>query len=756
MANLIRRLLGQAAEGPKPGAPTIRPKAPEAPPAPVQQGRPATLLEAKPAAVAPEAKPAAVAPEGKELPTQLTQEHLDSLTKKSVVAKQAKRASTADIGHEMMISGMLSGPQTHIFNLTDNTIKSITAPLETATKAMVSILRQPKDKTYLRESVYQAYGLFHGYAQALRFAGMRAKQTIPGIPSESIGASLQRVGLSEDLAKTSKISSRERNITGEKILGTGEGLLSKVVDGVGAVVNVPGTMLNSVDMAGKIAHYNRIQFGQAAHLVAEGKAKNFHDAWNMIQNDPNVDKLAVQQAIEWTYQGEPSSYIKWILSPEADKTPFLRWVVPFRRAIANIYEHTLERSPLILTSPTLTKKLFSPDPAVADTARAKLLFGMTALTSMAMLLNDHMTGPLPGGEGLAEGLAGGISPKGRDASNMWERAYGKASSLRLFGRTWETREMGVYGNFLELIGAFNQWNANIFTPPPFKNDYRNLTEQYMADFMSFVTPVMEVLYDDHWGKNLVEFMASVSEAVNEGDPSKVVRFLERNLVKAIPIVGSGPMLDYAKSQDPYAKRKIEAGHEFFAQIPSLRKRIPNVYTWDGLPFVEDKYEFSQDSGRSVLDTAYGPKEDLDIIMGNLQVQFDPPQDSVSLQGIDGKRFRKFMNATEWREFNEMRQTGPAGDGFGVRQYIQETVINQPTWETDEPFTKKHNIETAYRAYVSLCRKAYFGFTAEEPNGIGSRLIYQRQDQIDYIPGSDPRVNQSTMERLKGRFNNSGE
>lgn len=636
-----------------------------------------------------------------------------------LVAKQ--RATVGGAALEVMISGMLSGPQTHLYNMVDNTVKAVTAPMETAVKAAISIGRKPEDKTYAREAVYQAGGLIHGFMQSISYAGHRVKSAIPGLPSESKEQVFQRMGISEELGLSSKIGLEERMITGEKILGTDKGFMASMVDALGSVVNVPGTALNEEDMIFKIANYNSAHFGQAARLQAQNPDLSFKDAIAQVYGDAAKTKEAVQYADYMTYTGKPDSYINFILSPTADKIPGLRYIVPFRRAIANIFEHTLERSPLILTSPTLTAKLVSKDPAVADTARSKLLFGMTALTAMSALLTDSMTGPAPYDSelGVTEGQATGIAPNNAVQKDMWDRAYGQPETLRLGGATLSTRELGFYGNFLKLVGVYNQWNANVRVPDALKPDVRNEADRFLKEYGQFVMPIVEIMYDNHWSKNLVEFMAVLDKSVNTDSFGPLVAFLERQGMRAVPVIGSVAMGDIAKYHDPVKKRIKSPGDAFLANVPGLRETLTNQYTWDGWGMIEDKLRYSN-GVRNLVDVPYGPQDDLNATMANLGVVLTDISDSINeTNDMTGQRTPVFMTPEEWDTFNTYRKTG-FGGFYTVRDWIRRTTTESEMWDLyPQPFRRKAMIEKAYAKYVEMAR-AYLRNTTMT-DGIGARM-----------------------------------
>lgn len=626
------------------------------------------------------------------------------------------KPSMLTLGHEMMISGMLSGPQTHMFNMTDNAVKSILYPLETATRGILSVGRKPENKTYLREAVYEAFGQFTGWGKSLKYAGARIKTRLPGQVSESPEQTLARQGHDPGLMQATKTGLHERNITGEKVLGTSEGLLAKSVDALGALINIPGTALNHADVMGKIGNYNRLRAGQAANLHAQGKFKTYDEAWNAIIEDPNMSKKMVELSKEAVYQGDPDSYLKWILSDSADGVPGLRWVVPFRRAIANLLEHTIERTPLIVTSPTLMKKLMSKDPVIADTARSKFVFGMTALTGIAMMTDSMLTGAAPDGK------------PNRDA---WLRVFKEEDTLNIGDESFNLRNFGVYGNMMRVIARYQQWVAN--KPiPEFEKDASGESERYMKEFGQFINPIVDVMYDNHWGKNMVEFFALISEAVEEQDGTRLAKFFERNASRMIPVIGTTPSINVAKKNFPYSTRSDRVGDILAAQVDGLRELIPVDYTWDGHQMLVASM-MKGETGHKLMENKYGPLDKIDEEIVRVGAQLPTTKRYMVMpSAIKGKSIRKFFSPQEWKDFNTLRLTGFAGMP-GIKEFMKTSLLDTPYYQDKLKHKqfKAWEIEAHYGIYSGMMTE-YFKGTTSSGTGIGTRLLDQYKSQIEVL------------------------
>ena len=661
-----------------------------------------------------------------------------------------------DMMYESMVAGMLTGTQTHIFNFADNTFKAISSPLETAARGVLSMGRNSTDKTYLREAAYEAFGTMVGFSSAVKYGARRLASRVPGMSSESAEATLMRMGKPKELTASNKLGLSQRAFTAENIIGTREGLMAKTLDTLGAAINLPGTALNASDIMAKMANYERLKYGKAANLVGQGKFKTTAEARKFIDNDPTTVKELIKGAEYWTYTGNPDSYIKFILSDAADNTPGLRWVVPFRRAIANLYEHTLERSPLIATSPTLMKKLVDPDPAVADTARSRLLFGTTAIASMGLLLDGKLRGVGPDvDKGQFEIV--GSAPSGRINRDIWFRDFeGKEEDTILIGNErLNLRMFGPYGEFIRTIGLYQKFVAN--TPvPEFKNDERGEYEEYIKRFGDFVAPVVEVLYDNHWGKNLVEFIGALKEAVDRDDPSyaPLIKFTARNGVNAIPLAGSVASRNFAQEGGfglegiPYQVEKRTPFDELASRNRATRAKMRPLYTWDGRPMMESRMHKGHKVRNMVADSPY-TKTKLDRLMVSLGVELPETKmylDKVNTVNGVGVPARKYFDDDEWKEFNSIRAIGDPQAGIpSVREFLNSTLINTKQFQrmiqevldkgegaAKASFIMKREIEIYYAAHMSMIREYYIGKTSRSDKGFGKQLLEESKKRAEAV------------------------
>lgn len=585
--------------------------------------------------------------------------------------KQPKyeRSTPSDILFEVAANGMLSSTSTQITNALSTAAQAIMAPIDTAAKALVTMFNKPQDKVYLSEVVGDIYGLTLGTYKAMQYMGRRSLQAFPGM-METAEASAARYGISPGLNASKKLDYVNRRISSRGMALDESSVLGKLTDAIGSVVNLPSSLLNASDLSFKIIHDTRHKTRWAAHEVAVGNYRTHDEAMQAAIDNIDVSRRAVKEAEYYTFTGKPNMPIfSWVTDAAMEKLPGLRWVIPFKRTIANIGEQMIERSPLALASPTMLRRLTSSDAAERATAQSRLLAGSAILTSAAYMFGENLNG---------------AAPKDRINREAWEKLYGPEHSLKFKDGTFSLDNLGIVGMQLKAVGMYRQMLETL----PDKEFDPDMNEALMEKIGMYVAPIAEALYSSHFSKNLAEFFEVFERAREMDSVAPIEQWAERMAVRAIPVVGSTAWEQAMQSQDPIQRDAAQIGGALHKLLPEYRKTIRPVYDAYGAPMIVNA--FRGPNSRHELNP-YSPDDKLTKKFFELGMEFKQLPDELRAaspaKGIPGKMVK--MTDQEYAEMHEWKNKGrfmDAGNGKKV-QVLQSFRDYMSTWSNQEWFDK---------------------------------------------------------------------
>jgi len=635
-----------------------------------------------------------------------------------VLKDQAKNAEKglkigSDIVHEIRINGLLSGPITQAGNMFDGAINTLAAPLETFTKVGVSAGRSTEDKTHLYEAAQGLFGMFHGFEKSLNFAGRRLKAKLPG-QNETIETSMKKLNMSPELTKSSKLGDYNRSWTAENMGLDPDSFYGRAVEHIGNLINLPGSSLNFADTLTKQINYTRKQFEEAAHMVKTGRAKNMKQGLQIAENDPILLKNAIEESERRTYTNQPEmAFTKWITSKEIDKLPGARWVVPFRRATANILERGFEYTPLVATSPVLRAKLFSKEAAVADAARSKLAFGMMFMATASYMLKDHIVGQAPEEGNVLVSEA----PRDQNLKQMYLQINGGENYLNILGFKVPFKYMSWQGTFLQQLANYNQWLSNV-KEVTIETDGSAKVDQ---GYMKYATSVMEKFVDNSWGGNVIDFTTAITRTIQSEDMKYIRDYFERNLKTAIPFIGSNAFGQHQKMQDPYVRKAQEPGDIIKSLSPKYKHTLPVTYLFDGTKAVYSKMASSDEVEK------WRPKiTPLDRKLLGLQVKFAEIPDYVP---VTNKKEPKgvpptMMEVTEADAAKIALALQHGISGYpSAREFLKTQVFPNMVFSDmykKYPHFQKIFVEESYSEYLSGLTKIIKGDMS--PGAMGDRIM----------------------------------
>ena len=299
---------------------------------------------------------------------------------------------TRDAFFEVWINGLLSGPMTHVRNVTGNTLFQMWSIPELTVSALIGEARSAvsvargqgpiTDRNFLGEIAARSYGVTQGLKDGWVAA---AKAFRAGQPADPIG----------------KIESlRHRAISAEAFNMVGPA--GKMVDVIGSTVRIPGTFLMGMDefykgIAGRMEGY-QIAYQRAVQARINGATeKEAADiAFETLRNPPPgvaSDTLDAQRY--YTFTDEPLGRVNDMVMAWQRIPMVGRIVMPFRRTPINLAKRFVERTPLAIAMPSVRKALAAGG-AERDMALARIALGTgVMLVASSFAADGLLTGNGP-------------------------------------------------------------------------------------------------------------------------------------------------------------------------------------------------------------------------------------------------------------------------------------------------------------------------------------------------------------------------
>ena len=594
--------------------------------------------------------------------------------------RQAGLASTryratkaSDIAFEMHVNNLLSAPSTQVLNMASTATQPVLGLMDTFNKALLTTFSKPENRTYYSEVVGQAYGTMHGILKALQFAGKTVEAKAKGQFSgaESIASSL---GISPGVTASARLEHTNRALSSAGMELDPNSVTGRIADAIGSIVNVPVNALNVSDISFKVIMDDAAKHQWAMRQYVEGKFGSFKDAYAAALRDPNVAKMGVAAAEYGTFTGRPTiPMLSWITDTAAEKLPGMRWVIPFKRTIANLAEQSIERSPLVFASRTLGSRLISKDPHERATAQARLLTGMAMLTTLSYTLGDYITGE---------------APRGAAAREQWQKINGMPFSLQMGPEYKAVRldTLGVMGQLLKSVGMFRQQldsmteeELGILQDPEALSNF--VKESNANDLLkwvgTFAEPITEMLTDVFWMESLVGLFNAYDRSQKQENYLPLYQYIENIAARTMPISGSAIWERVLAGDDKVARQWTQIGDSFRMQIPELRKLVWTRYDTLGHEMIHNRF---RGPGQTDPMAPYNPNHPIYRMMESL--------------GIEPSNRSKFINLPNHGKIagSQLKLTQDEWDR--MHQYIREGIYvdqldfrGRPIKENGKPVRK---------------------------------------------------------------------
>lgn len=601
-----------------------------------------------------------------------------SLTQQTV--RQAGLASTryratkaSDIAFEMHVNNLLSAPSTQVLNMASTATQPILGLMDTFNKALLTTFSKPENKTYYSEVVGQAYGTMHGIMKALQFAGKTVEAKAKGQFSgaESIASSL---GISPGVTTSARLEHTNRALSSAGLELDPNSATGRIADAIGSIVNVPVNALNVSDISFKVIMDDAAKHQWAMRQYVEGKFGSFKEAYAAALHDPNVAKMGVAAAEYGTFTGRPNiPVLSWITDTAAEKLPGMRWVIPFKRTIANLAEQSIERSPLVFASGTLGKRLVSKDPHERATAQARLLTGMAMLTTLSYTLGDYITGD---------------APRGAAAREQWQKINGMPFSLQMGPEYKAVRldTLGVMGQLLKSVGMFRQQLDSMTEeelgilqdPEALSNFVKESNANDLVKWVgTFAEPITEMMTDVFWMESLVGLFNAYDRSQKQENYLPLYQYIENIAARTMPISGSTVWERVLAGDDKVARQWTQVGDSFRMQIPELRKLVWTRYDTLGHEMIHNRF---RGPGQTDPMAPYNPNHPIYKMMESLDIEPSNRSKFINLPNhgdIAGSQLK--LTQEEWDRMHQYIREGIWVDQLDFR--------GQPIKENGKPVRK---------------------------------------------------------------------
>lgn len=560
-----------------------------------------------------------------------------------IEAQRGLMGKTADMAHELFISSILSGVQTHIVNTASNALKAVFSPLDTFVASHIKA--DGPDIVQKGEATAQLQGMFESNWEALQMA-FRVLKT-----GEAYGGASK---VDVDYAKA--ISANALNIK--------EGTTAAwAVDTAGKFVRLSvDNLMGAEDAFFKVLHEGGT-LRQLAHRKATKQGLTGDDyKFEVARLMENPDKDMLQQTymsgLKGTFQQELGSVGKGVQQLR-NKVPGASFIVPFIKTPLNLlYEGFIERTPLGLLSKDISAKLKGGG-AEAQMTKARMMIGTAFNGSLlAIAMNNQTTGGMPKDPKLRQAWKdAGVEPYSFVTTDeKGAKSYLSFDRLEPFNSIF-----GLYANINQTIQIANLDGDN----PDASKEMEKLAAgigialseaTVNKTFMQGLQQFLEVLNDPKahstsFVKNYLQAIPPLSGTLknikNVMDP--YIRDANDrlfNITKNLPILseGNAPILDNFG-------KKIEVDHNF---VPAFLKL--------GVEGTTDKVrqEVLRLTETTKTVPVYKPSKTIGGYKLKPQEYFDYTNLATNETKVEGKNMHAFMkdtiNSSEYKSMNDHQRS----------------------------------------------------------------------------------------------------
>ena len=489
----------------------------------------------------------------------------------NAVIRKGAMARGKDALYEAWVNGLLSGPVTHVVNMTSNGLVAIASPAERLLAGMYGkVLRPGEDIVRMGEAKAQLYGMLEGLKDATRITkyGM---DTLKKAGGEALHGNFSAAkGLLEDSADefggawraaatdapvldnaafgTRQYDLQESAISAANLGFDQASFMGKFVDGLGAMVRTPGRLLTTSDEIFKTIHY-RGELKAQAYRQATSEGLHGDELFKRVASltedpTPELSAMALDAARKGTFTN-PLGEMGGAAQNLINKLPGGRWIVPFVRTPTNIMKFVGERTPGLNLLAEGVRAEFA-----AGGARRDMMLAKTTMGGAMYALGGYMA---------AQGMITGGGEKVLTAEKLsgWQ-----PYSIKVGDTYVAYNRMDPFGMFLGLAADAVDLSGHL-----------DPTE--MGDFASMATlAVSRNLVSKSYMKGVIDLIDAFQQP--EG---KMDRYLQNLIGTVVPAAANAAR----KEDDPLAREVWSYTDAIKNRLPGYSKDLPPVRNVFGEP-----------------------------------------------------------------------------------------------------------------------------------------------------------------------------
>lgn len=488
--------------------------------------------------------------------------------------------------YEIYVNGMLSNPRTIALNAASNVVPVATRIFDTLAAAAFSKLDwHSVDKVHFREAMAEASGIAQGAVDAFRFLSAVAKN-----PKTALEDLLTQQAIPVKLAEQAKVERTHRVITGANV---NNAILKTATEWFGRSINIPGSALTTTDIFYKIIHYraevSKLAMRQVLNQGLQGADAT--RAYNEIResifagrgNFADIDEKALASADLRTWTNQPEGTLNQWMAGSQDKG-LVRWLVPFRRTMVNLFNYGLDSSPVGalkwltdgagVTNTKTGQALLKGGPERAE-ALGRMAVGTMTMTALWEIIGTDVDGDAPRND--------------QDAAH-WRMNGHKEYTWKVGDRHIPLDAFGQFAPAMKALADTMTAMAQIsYVTDPDADD------KVMELAGTFVTELAEQFLDSHWVSSLSPFIEALNRFKNDDKNSwePVQVFAGRMAANFVPFSGAVNQANKSLS-DPYIHDLRGMKTELFAytkaRIVGLSDELPVKIDLWGNPMRYDAWQ----------------------------------------------------------------------------------------------------------------------------------------------------------------------
>lgn len=452
---------------------------------------------------------------------------LDSRAKVTKFVRDASSPTWKDKVVEAWINSLLSGPYTHVRNLTGNSTVAANSILETGIAAAINRLRGHRDIDFA-EVRDRIEGLIQGSQEGVIAFGKALKDetiTFEGSrPTEKYGPAI-----------------------GGKL---------------GEAIRLPGRFLAAEDELFKAVAFRQEMNVQARRAASaeglEGPAREARIA-DLLRDPTDLMVEEARKHAEYQTFTNPLGKVGRQWTQLVDAHPLLRLLFPFNRTPINIMKYAIERTPAGLLFKDVWNNISGKNgPIARDTQMARLVLGSTYMAGVVGLT-------------LAGFLTGG-GPWKREDKEVWQLDGKRPYSVRI-GDTWYSIQN------IDPLSITTGLASDLADIAKYGTDILHSKDGAELDKLAFMT--MTAFSRDIFNKTSFRGAANLFQAITDSQGS-ATKFLNQLAASTVP-AAIGQM---AQMEDPVKRDVRNPIDAWRARLPFERERMmPSRNMW-GEPVLE--------------------------------------------------------------------------------------------------------------------------------------------------------------------------